>query len=251
MVVRPDFEAGWGLLDAGKAANVISQNGNQSVIDELTLMDGVEFFMKIELEENSPFEMAIAWSDPPGEVSSGIEDDPEIKLVNDLDLRLIHENGTTYYPWKLNPALTLDNFTSPALRGDNVRDNIEKISFQSLPAGKYTVIVRHKGTLVDGEQDFGLVINGLKEKENFLNEQNEIFIYPNPIDDNILNIRFPETLNCENSGLRIYDSIGRLVMKNDHVTSKVTLPASIRSGFYLVSISWEDNITTIPIVVNR
>ena len=65
-------------------------------------------------------------------------------LVNDLDLRLERvSDGQVTLPWTLDPATP----GSWAVRGDNVRDNVEKAETAAAQAGAYRIIVRHKGTL--------------------------------------------------------------------------------------------------------
>ena len=66
-------------------------------------------------------------------------------LVNDLDLRIISPNGSTNFPWVLNPNLP----ANAATNGDNNVDNVEQVSVPSPTNGTYIVRVTHKGTLVD------------------------------------------------------------------------------------------------------
>jgi hypothetical protein len=73
-----------------------------------------------------------------------------IKLVNDLDLRVISPNGNTNFPWVLNPDLTNQTVASrstAATTGDNIRDNVEQVYLANPTNGTYTVRVTHKGNL--------------------------------------------------------------------------------------------------------
>ncbi|WP_103072668.1 fibronectin type III domain-containing protein, partial [Aquimarina sediminis] len=151
----PDFRSGWGLVNAEKAAEVITNNGNTSVIDELTLNNGGTYTRTFTSNGSAPLALTIVWNDPAGPTNNG--NNPV--LVNDLDVR-ITGNGNTYSPWIMIPNANFNNYTDAAQKGDNFRDNVEKID-AVLAAGTYTVTVTHKGTLTNGSQDFSLIINGI------------------------------------------------------------------------------------------
>lgn len=153
----PDFRSGWGLVNAQRAAQTISSKGTSSIINELTLNNGGTYTTTIKSNGTTPIVLTVVWNDPAGMVTSGTAP----VLVNDLDVR-ITGNGNTYYPWIMVPNAAYDNYTDAAQKGDNFRDNVEKIE-GILPAGTYTVIVSHKGTLSSGSQDFSMVINGFAE----------------------------------------------------------------------------------------
>jgi len=152
----PDYSFGWGLLNAEKAANVITNEGLQSYIHENTLTQGQTYSFNIEpLNASQPIVATICWTDPAGQIISGPVDLATPSLVNDLDIR-ITKGEETNYPWKLNPAIVDD----PAIRGDNTVDNVEKIEIPN-PSGKYTITVSHKGTLTNGSQNYSLIISGI------------------------------------------------------------------------------------------
>ena len=57
---------------------------------------------------------------------------------------------TTYYPWTLNPDLTNKSAVTRALAATRVadsRNNVEKVSIASPPAGRYRITVTHSGGL--------------------------------------------------------------------------------------------------------
>ncbi|WP_299443646.1 S8 family serine peptidase [uncultured Aquimarina sp.] len=153
----PDFSAGWGLVNAERAAQVISNNGSSSIMDELTLNNGGTYTKTVTSDGSNPLALTIAWQDPAGTVQSSSSSTPV--LVNDLDVR-VTGNGTTYSPWVMVPNANFNNYTDPAQRGDNFRDNVEKID-AVLAAGTYTITVTHKGSLTNGSQDFSLIANGV------------------------------------------------------------------------------------------
>ncbi|MEP1782799.1 S8 family serine peptidase, partial [Reichenbachiella sp.] len=151
----PDFASGWGLVNAERAAEVISNNGVNSIVEELTLNNGGTYTSTIISDGSTPLSLSIAWTDPAGTISSSTNP----VLVNDLDVR-VTGNSNTYSPWAMIPNGSFNNYTDAAQKGDNFRDNVEKID-AVLAAGTYTVSVTHKGTLTNGSQDFSMIINGV------------------------------------------------------------------------------------------
>lgn len=155
----PDYAHGWGLMNTAAAAGVITYDqGEPGVIQELALVSGEPISQVWTYSGSGPIKATMVWSDPPG-VPPGAALDPPIKmLVNDLDLRIIGPDSTTYFPWRLD-------VTSPsaaATTGDNDVDNVEVIVIAGPSAGTYTVQVSNKGALIDGFQRFSLVLSGLE-----------------------------------------------------------------------------------------
>lgn len=154
----PDPVFGWGLLNAKKAVETITNNGLTSWVSEENLNNGQTYTMTVNASGTTPLMASITWTDVPGEPNVGNlpANDPIKALVNDLDIR-ITRNGTTYYPWRLNA-----DPNSPAIRtGDNEVDNVEQVKIDAPTAGQYTITISHKGTLVTGSQKYSLVITGL------------------------------------------------------------------------------------------
>lgn len=153
----PDYRFGWGLLNAEKAANLITNEGVNSRIREITLNQGASYSFNIQ-PVNSTEQLigSICWTDPAGEATvSGEIDFFTPSLVNDLDLRIV-KNNVTNFPWKLNPVFMED----PATKGDNLVDNIERVDISN-PTGTYTVTVSHKKNLLDGLQNYSLVMSNV------------------------------------------------------------------------------------------
>ena len=152
----PDAKFGWGLLNAKAAANAITNNGLNTWITEEKLNNNQTFTMTVKSTAGSPLVATICWTDVPGIANSGVLNNSTPVLVNDLDIR-ITQGGETFYPWRLLP-----NATSLAVRnGDNLVDTVETIKIDNANGGDYTITVTHKGTLVDNQQPFGLVISGI------------------------------------------------------------------------------------------
>lgn len=158
----PDYEYGWGLMDTAVASDMITNKDFTTILEENTLNDADMYTFTVEaLDPSIPLVATIAWTDPPGTIQdTSVADDPTPRLVNDLDIRITDQNGTISFPWKLDPFAP----SVAATQGDNLVDNVEKIEIIN-PTGTYTVEVSHKGTLQNLEQDYSIIMSGVKESE--------------------------------------------------------------------------------------
>jgi hypothetical protein len=160
----PDYQFGWGLLNAEKAALLISEDQNQTVVDELTLNNFSTYTRVVSVSGDNPqpLRATIVWTDPPGTPVSTQLDPTDIMLVNDLNLTITRESNT-WYPWKLNLS---DPDAAATNSGLNNVDNVEDIDIENPVAGDYTITVNHSGSLTNGSQNFSLVVSGI---DNFTN----------------------------------------------------------------------------------
>jgi len=155
----PDYKFGWGLLNAERAAQVITQanqQDNQTYLSEIALAQGTSYDLVVTVPTGTPqLRATIAWTDPPGTPTVAVLNPTTRMLVNDLDLRIIRNSDSVKtLPWVLQPLYP----TKAAKRADNIRDNVEQVYLKAPIAGNYTIRVTHKGTLKNGSQDFSLVI---------------------------------------------------------------------------------------------
>ena len=156
----PDYIFGWGLMNAEKAANVITIDTVQNVIDELVLDGGDIYIREINVSEGSELRVTICWTDPAATPLSPALNPRTPMLVNDLDIRILDAENNTYYPYSLDP----DNPTEVATtNGKNYVDNIEMIFISNPEAGTYTIYVDHDGSLENDEQAFSIIISGIDE----------------------------------------------------------------------------------------
>lgn len=146
--VGPDYEHGWGLIDAQASADLISAGQwRTGSID--TTGESATFQVNVAAAGN-PLEVTLVWTDPAGSPAAATA------LVNDLDLSLQSPSGTTHFPWTLNAA----NPAAAANRGVNRRDNVEQVVVDSAEAGDWTVTINGFAVPM-GPQDFTLVAEGL------------------------------------------------------------------------------------------
>jgi len=148
----PDAIYGWGLLNAKAAAEVITQEGNESKIEELTLSQGQSYQITVDADGVNPLMASISWTDPAGTANTGTANLTTPVLVNDLDIR-VTKGGSTYTPYRLTGV----NSNS---QGDNDVDPYERVDVAGA-TGTYTITVTHKGSLSGGSQDYTLIVTGL------------------------------------------------------------------------------------------
>lgn len=146
----PDAVHGWGLLNAKKAAETISENGTNSIVQELSLSNGGSYSIDVQAS-GAPLLASISWTDVPGAATTATNSGVA-RLVNDLDIR-VTKNGTTYNPWRLTGVTTNG-------LGDNTKDPYERIDISGA-TGTYTITITHKGSITNGNQNYTLIVTGL------------------------------------------------------------------------------------------
>jgi len=159
----PDYVYGWGLLNAeGAAKHILEENGTSILVREETLLTGTEFTYEFISDGITPVKATIAWTDPAGSPSPPSLNPRDIKLVNDLDLRIFDDQGNEFFPWTLDPAR---GASGPAFRNaDNIRDNVEQVVIPQPEARRYILKVTHKGSLRNNAQEFSLMFSaGVQE----------------------------------------------------------------------------------------
>lgn len=147
----PDAVFGWGLMNSKAAATAITQNGNESKIEERTLISGQSYSITVDSDGVNPLVASISWTDRAGTSNTVVNSTTPV-LVNDLDIR-VTKGGTTHFPYELTGALT-------SAQQDNNVDPYERVDVIGA-TGTYTITVTHKGSLVGGSQNFSLVVTGL------------------------------------------------------------------------------------------
>ncbi|HTI93544.1 MAG TPA: S8 family serine peptidase [Puia sp.] len=164
----PDYAFGWGLINMERAAAVITaDNGDhsQQIIQGSLSTTTASATYTVTASGKAPVAATICWTDVPGTpatipANSHNFRDVGIKLVNDLDLRITDNvSNKVYYPWILDP----NNPGAAATKGDNIRDNVEKVELSDslIPGRSYTITVSHKGTIQRTTQTYSLLISGV------------------------------------------------------------------------------------------
>ncbi len=155
--VGPDYQFGWGLINMKRAADVITSNNTGHIIHENVLNNTGTFSLPVIASGTGKITATISWTDPKADVTPVSLNNPNPKLVNDLDI-VIKRGATTYQPWILDPS----NPSGAATKGDNVRDNVEKIELTDvIPGETYTIEIKHKNVLARGLQAYSLIASGV------------------------------------------------------------------------------------------
>lgn len=236
----PDYRFGWGLVNATKAAQLISANGTAAVIDEIALANTSTYSTTLNVVDTSkPLTVSISWTDTaPTLINNGTVDLPNLMLVNDLDVR-VTKDGETFFPWTLNPAVP--QFPAQNTE-DNSRDNFEKIEILEPTAGQYTVTVTHKGNLVGGNQTFSLIAFGGLDQT--LSSQSftasNVSIYPNPASD-VLNINSNDT-SIQIDAINIYDITGKNIFSQ--VGNASIDVSNFNNGMYIIEVISDNESVT-------
>lgn len=154
----PDYQMGWGLVDAEAAIDLMASDKHLYVSPILSQGDSVK--IKFYADGSTNVKLTLTWNDPKGTSpaltwSASDLDNSTAILVNDLDFRLYNGSSLEASPYTLDPASP----SAAASTGDNTRDNIERIDAGTLVAGWYEVRIGHKGTL-SGDQKFHLWLEG-------------------------------------------------------------------------------------------
>ena len=159
----PDFRFGWGLMNTERAAALISDASNESMIITETLEANDVYTYTFKADGTQNISATIAWTDPAANTLPGANEDLATpSLLNDLDLRISKDGGLTYFPWILDLAAP----SAGATTGDNVVDNVEKIEINAPEPGDYIARVSHKGQLLTNDiQVFSLILEGISSED--------------------------------------------------------------------------------------
>ena len=247
--VGPDPNFGWGLLDAKRSAEVITEDNNGvAVIEELTLANNSTYTRDFTVGTQTGVKLSatICWTDIKGVAATSADENSQVsRLVNDLDIRLI-KDGVAYMPWRLEYS----GFGFSNSKGDNIVDNVERIDIETPEPGNYTLIVSHKGSLESAvpfeplEQNFSLIVTGnnltLSIDDN--NLLADFVIFPNPSKGEIT-ISFDSSSSiADNVNINIYDVSGRQVYNNTFINASTIFNETIKfegiqAGIYIAKIS--------------
>jgi serine protease AprX len=260
--IGPDPRFGWGLLNAKRAAEVMTEYTNGlAIIEELTL-NNTRIYTRdfsVGAQTGDKLSATICWTDVPGLIVTEADaNDTTVKsLVNDLDIRII-KDGVEYLPWRLE--YNGSGFFNS--KGDNISDNIERVDIDVPEPGIYTLVVSHKGALQGvgafdpQEQDFYLIVSGvnLTLSTTDVALSNSLRIHPNPSKGEFT-ISFDAGASIQNDvKVQIYDLSGRQVFNvNFDSTSQFFSETinlnNIQSGIYMANISQGNNVTSRKIII--
>lgn len=247
----PDFREGWGLMNARKAADAIYNNGTESLIIETNINEYTTEFIQVQIADGAEVTVMIAWTDPENpNVGQGENLTPS--LMNDLDVRLIGPDGT-YMPWMMDPQIFGTEFGNAAIKGDNFRDNVERINATITQGGVYEVIVSHKDGILNDIQDYSLVITGIQGEPNDVDEviAENVKIYPNPNVTNLLTVDLTSISDKMEYDMKIMDVNGKVILTKKATASNLLSIdiSTFANGIYFLSLTSDRGTYTEKVVV--
>ncbi|TCI92160.1 S8 family serine peptidase [Tenacibaculum sp. M341] len=229
-VSGPDAVFGWGLLNAKKAAETITNESTGATrIEELTLNSGQTYSITVESDGTSPLLASISWTDRPGVATTTVNSTTPV-LVNDLDIR-VTKSGTTYLPYELTGATT-------NTRRDNNVDPYERIDVTGA-SGTYTITVTNKGTLTGGSQNYSLIVTGLKGSGT-----------TNPTPDTCENLPYSQGFESNAGWTQVSGDDGDWVRDSGATPSSNTGPSSATEGNFYMFLEASSNGSTGQIGAN-
>jgi len=166
----PDYQTGWGLINAKAAVDVIrDQKANtnklrivEGTLDSVTNRSVSHRFL---WDGTNPIRVTLAWTDPAGGSLSST-DSRSPRLVNNLDLRLIRADGGTNLPYVM-PFVgnwSQASMSSNAVTGTNNVDNVEQVLLTSpTGSGTFQAVVSYQGTLSNNLQAYSLIVSGVSD----------------------------------------------------------------------------------------
>ncbi|MBF0695322.1 MAG: S8 family serine peptidase [Flavobacterium sp.] len=241
----PDSKFGWGLINAKKMAEAITNDGTTSIIDERVLSQGGTYSITVSSLGTEPLMATLSWTDPAAGTTSG---STAPRLINNLDIK-ITKDGQTFYPWKLNNSLS-----GAAIRGENNVDNIEKVEVNN-PTGNYVITISHKGNLTNPlnipSQKYSLIVTGIDAESMSVGDANvsAFNVWPNPSNTS-LNISLVTEL--DGAMAQIFDVQGRMVIERKLDGIDTTFDVSqLNAGFYVVRVSGKGFSETKKIIINN
>ena len=242
--VGPDPFFGWGFLNTRDAAIAITNASNNSptaIINEFILTQNSTFNVQVVVTSPKKLIATICWTDIPAAAKNNQLNSPDSVLINDLDLR-ITKDLDVYFPWKFD----LNNLNLPAIKGDNIVDNVEKVELDNA-LGTYTIEITHKGNLVGGSQNYSLIVSGFDQQFLSNNEfaNTTISVYPNPTED-LLHVDSIDSI----LKYQLFDVQGRL-MKSEKFNNQNNIDIdtnSLAQGVYVLNLTTEKGILIEKIV---
>jgi trimeric autotransporter adhesin len=236
----PDYRFGWGLMNTYSAASKIAEDSSSSVIIEESISENETYQQAIVANGKEPLKVTVVWTDAPGTPVAPSLDPTNAMLVNNLDLKITRD-GSTWFPWKLDPA-----FPSAAAtcNSPNDVDNVEQVSIEAPDSGIYMITVSHRGALTGGAQEFSMLVSGTGQKTEPQTDpgsnpstrttmNTSLQVYPNPAFSRIT----LETETSSPSEVLFYNTLGQLVKKTMSTDYQTEMEISdLDPGLYVILV---------------
>ncbi len=143
----PDYEFGWGRVNANRAVNVITNN---TYINDNISQGGMNTHTITVPSNVAQVKIMTYWLDPAGTPSAGLA------LVNDIDMQVSTPGGATLNPWILSTVANLDSLEKVAYRGEDHINNMEQVTIDAPASGTYTISI-NGNTIPSAAQNYHVV----------------------------------------------------------------------------------------------
>jgi len=156
--IGPDYTFGFGAVNAKNSVDIIlADGGTGKRIRNLTFANGEGATQEIPIivPSTQNVRVVLQWPDPTIVFTSTGSSIAERALVNNLDLKVVGPDNTTYLPWKLDKNAP----TAAATKGANTVDNTEMVDISNAAAGTYRIVVT--GTRVTQGPQAAVVISSV------------------------------------------------------------------------------------------
>lgn len=151
----PDFQTGYGKINARRAHDVIANNYFES--NTVSHSDSNTHFINCPADLKE-LKVMLYWTDY--EATAGISSKT---IVNDLDLVVKTPNGQSLLPWVLNPNFNLLTINTPAQRAVDTLNNVEQVTIKDPSSGTYEIKV-HGTTVPQGPQKYFLTYEFVEDE---------------------------------------------------------------------------------------
>ncbi len=143
----PDFRFGFGRINGLRAVEVLEEGR----YDSASIINGQTIEHLFDVPENTAeLRVMIYWTDFEASVNTNWA------LVNNLDMKITDPSSTEWLPWVLNHFPNPDSLNKPAIRGTDVRNNVEQVTIAAPAAGQYTLSVTGS-TVPQGPQTYYII----------------------------------------------------------------------------------------------
>ncbi|MEZ4825079.1 MAG: S8 family serine peptidase [Bacteroidia bacterium] len=143
----PDYQFGWGRINARRAVEVFEKNTFFSA----TIAQGGDNTHTISVPTNArELRIMTYWMDPPASVQASIA------LVNDLNMQVTAPDNGIHNPWILDPTPNPVNLNALATTGIDNLNNVEQVLLLNPLAGNYTVNI-NGFSVPQGPQNYYIV----------------------------------------------------------------------------------------------
>ncbi|MCW5922166.1 MAG: S8 family serine peptidase [Saprospiraceae bacterium] len=128
----PDFFTGFGSLNLEKAMQTTTSQQFEN--DLIGAGESQVFYIQVP-NGTASLKIMLAWDEPPAMPGA-----PKA-LTNDLDLKVVAPDGSTWLPWVPNPFPHPDSLRMNAVRRRDTLNNAEQVALDNPPAGQYEIWV--------------------------------------------------------------------------------------------------------------